>query len=97
MGSRYTKSIPEKVFFQDLGDGWFGGPFVTRPKGTTDKILGFKLIPDTEYMKFVIPVGELNEEQTIECLKKLRNQYAEELNIPDAEIYLKPNEENNNS
>lgn len=96
MGSRYTKGIPEKVFFQELEEGWFGGPFITRPKGN-GKVIGFKLIPDTEYMKFVIPIGELSEEQAIECLKKLRNKYAEELNIPDAEIYLRPNEENDNN
>ena len=92
MGSRYTKSIPEKVFFQNVGNGWFSGPFVTRPKGR-DKVLAFRLIPDTEYMKFVIPIGELSEEQAIERLKELKASYNEELDMPDAEIYLEPNKE----
>ena len=92
MKSRYTKDIPEKVFFQEIGSGWFGGPFITKPAGS-GKILAFKLIPDTEYMKFVIPVGELTEEQAIERLKELRKLYAEELDFPDSEIYLNSNNE----
>lgn len=97
MGNKYIKNIPEKVFFQDVGNGWFGGPFVTRPKGK-DKVLAFRLIPDTEYMRFVIPVGELTAEQAIERLKELKAAYSEELDMPDAEIYLEPNKnEDNNS
>jgi hypothetical protein len=30
-GSRYTKSIPEFVYFIDGGDGWFAGPYVKNP------------------------------------------------------------------
>ena len=48
-------------------------------------------------MKFVIPIGELTEEQAIERLKELRKLYAEELEFPDSEIYLNPNEEDNNT
>jgi hypothetical protein len=97
MGSRYTKSIPEKVWFQELRErGWIAGPFVAKPKGP-GKYLAFRLIPDEEYMKFVIPVGELTEEQAIERLKELRKLYAEDLDMPDAEIYLKPNNENDNA
>jgi hypothetical protein len=90
MGTRYTKSIPEKVYFQELQDGWIAGPFVKKPKG---KYLAFKLIPDTEYMRFVIPIGELTAEQAIERLKELKATYSEELDMPDAEIYLEPNKE----
>jgi hypothetical protein len=31
MGSRYTKSIPEFIYFTDQGNGWFSGPFVKNP------------------------------------------------------------------
>ena len=96
MGSRYTKSIPEKVYFQRVGTEWLSGPFVNKPKGPGN-YLAFRLIPDKEYMKFVIPIGELTEEQAIERLKELRKLYAEELEFPDSEIYLNPNEEDNNT
>ena len=96
MGSRYTKSIPEKIWFQDLKDGWFAGPFVKKPQHP-GKYRAFKLIPADEYMRFVIPIGELTEEEAIECMKKLRKTYAEKLDFPDSEIYLNPNEENSNT
>lgn len=31
MGSRYTKSIPEFIYFTDCGNGWYSGPFVKNP------------------------------------------------------------------
>ena len=32
MGSnRYTKSIPEFIYFIEQGDGWFAGPYVKNP------------------------------------------------------------------
>jgi len=91
MGPKYVKNIPEKVWFQEYLDSeWLAGPFVKKPKGS-GKFLAFRLVPDEEYMKFSIPIGELTEEQAIERLKELRALYSEDLDLPDAEIYLKPN------
>lgn len=37
MGSRYTKGLPEFVYFIEGSDGWFQGPFVNPKKGYNNK------------------------------------------------------------
>jgi hypothetical protein len=48
MGSRYTKSIPEFIYFTDCGNGWYSGPFVKNPcKGknaNTDGLIICKVV-----------------------------------------------------
>lgn len=51
MGSRYTKSIPNSVYFWKCG-GWWAGPFVKPQKGRP--CVEYNLVPVTPVKK-VLP------------------------------------------
>jgi hypothetical protein len=52
-GGRYTKRIPEKIFFRELDNGWIQGPYVNKPKYLKNEDLKvFNLIEDGKEKEF---------------------------------------------
>ena len=44
MGGRFTKKIPEFIYFVGEDGNWIQGPYVNRPKNNNAQIRKFKLI-----------------------------------------------------
>jgi hypothetical protein len=43
MAARYTKSIPNKIYFYRAGGDWFAGPFVKPPRGYESQMITCKV------------------------------------------------------
>ena len=93
-GSRFTKKIPEKVYMCDMGNGWYGGPWVNKPKGNGE-YMEFYLIPvnKEKFTGFSPEVEKMQddllerENRIIEKLNKLP-KISEPKEITDAELQL---------
>ncbi len=47
-GGRYTKKIPEKIYFSGEDGNWIQGPYVNKPKGEDPHLRVFKLIEESK-------------------------------------------------
>ena len=54
MGSRYTKSIPEFIYFVGEGE-WLQGPYVTKQSSKNRKVRKFKLVEVIDDKDKVLP------------------------------------------